>query len=122
MILFSNSPDADLGYLHAAIADGRLSWERVDDAIARQLGLKAALGLHRTAAPSSDVPREANRAYAEQVALKVPTLVKDVQNLLPLDPAKHRRVLVVSGGIVFPFLPDPCPSPCPTCSGSTASR
>lgn len=109
VILFSNSPDADLGYLHAAIADGRLSWERVDDAIARQLGLKAALGLHRTAAPSSDVPRETNRAYAEQVALKVPTLVKDVQNLLPLDPAKHRRVLVVSGGIVFPFLPDPLP-------------
>lgn len=109
VILFANDPERDLGYLEAAIADGRLGWERVDDAIARQLALKAALGLHRPAAPAPAVPRAEHQAYADAVALKAPTLVKDVQSLLPLDPKRHRRVLVISGGIVLPFLADPLP-------------
>jgi beta-N-acetylhexosaminidase len=109
VILFANNPEQDLQYLRDAVADGRLSWERVDDAVTRQLGLKAALGLHRPKTAAPDVKTEANRTYAERVALKAPTLVKDTQDLLPLDPTKHKRVLVVSGGIVFPFFPDPVP-------------
>lgn len=109
VILFANNPEQDLGHVRAAIEDGRLSWERVDEAIARQLALKAALGLHRPVATVPVVPTARNRAYAETVARRAPTLVKDVQGLLPLDPRKHRRVLVISGGIVFPFLPHPLP-------------
>ncbi|MGV3492184.1 MAG: glycoside hydrolase family 3 protein [Devosia sp.] len=109
VILFSNDPDDDLRSLQAGLADGRLDWARVDDAVVRQLGLKAALGLHRPAATIPPVPVEANQRVADAVALKAPTLVKDVQGLLPLDPKKHRRVLVISGGIVFPFFPNPLP-------------
>jgi beta-N-acetylhexosaminidase len=39
----------------------------------------------------------------------VPTLVKDVNKLLPLSPAKHKRVLVFSGGVILPFVPHPLP-------------
>ena len=109
VILFANNPEQDLGYVRAALADGRLTQARVDEAIMRQLALKAALGLHRPPAPVPSVPTEKNRVYADAVARRAPTLVKDVQCLLPLDPQKHKRVLVVSGGIVFPFFPDPLP-------------
>lgn len=110
VILFSNDPATDLGYLQAALADGRLSQDRVDAAIIRQLGLKAKLGLDAPATmPQGEAPNAAANAYATEVIRRAPTLVKDVQNLLPLDPVKHRRVLIVSGGIVFPFTPEPLP-------------
>lgn len=108
VILFSDDPEQDLAYLEVALADGRLSWDRVDDAVIRQLGLKAAVGLHKPAVDGAVASAE-TRAYADAVARRAPTLVKDVQNLLPLDPKKHRRVLVISGGIVFPFIPHPLP-------------
>jgi beta-N-acetylhexosaminidase len=107
VILFSDDWEADLSYLKAALADGRLSEARVDDAVIRQLGLKAALGLHRPQTEPAAVATEGNRAYADAVSRRIPTLVKDVGNLLPLDPAKHRRVLVFAGDIVVPFLREP---------------
>lgn len=109
VILFSNNPDRDLGYLYAALADGRLTQARVDDAIARQLALKAALGLHRSTAPKPFTPSDADRALVARATRAAPTLVKDVASLLPLAPAKHRRVLVITPGIVFPFIPHPLP-------------
>ncbi|VVT05238.1 glycoside hydrolase family 3 N-terminal domain-containing protein [Hoeflea sp. EC-HK425] len=109
VILFSNDPEQDLGFLETALADGRLSWQRVDEAVMRQLGLKSALGLHAAAEPPRRTEPEAAKAYAAEVARRAPTLVKDVQKTLPLDPDSHKRVLVISGGIVFPFLPEPLP-------------
>ncbi|UXN74327.1 glycoside hydrolase family 3 protein [Devosia sp. A8/3-2] len=115
VILFSDDPNADLMRLVKAVADGRLSRERVDEAVTRVLGLKAALGLHRDPAPPSlaaaqqVVGSEANRITASAVHARVPTLVKDVAGLLPLSPAKHKRVLVFSGGAVIPFVPQPLP-------------
>jgi len=109
VILFSDDPDRDLAYLEAALADGRLTEARVDEAVTRQLALKAALGLHRPAKPIPEIATPEMRAYSDTVARRAPTLVKDTQDLLPLDPQKHRRILVISGGIVFPFMPHPLP-------------
>lgn len=109
VILFAKDLEQDLGYLEAALGDGRLSQERVDEAVLRQLALKAALGLHAQEHLPARTDPEIARAYANEVARRAPTLVKDVQGLLPLDPEKHKRVLVYSGGIVFPFLPEPLP-------------
>src|SRR6185295_5082312 len=96
------------GFVVAALEDGRLSWERVDEAVARQLAMKAALGLHEaTTVPKVD--HAANKRLAEDAAKRAPTLVKDTQALLPLDLEKHRRVLVFSTGIIFPFMPNPLP-------------
>ena len=108
VILFADDPERDYGFVAAALEDGRLSWERVDEALTRQLALKAALGLHRPASlPSVDLA--AHKQLGEEAARRAPTLVKDTQALLPLDPEKHKRVLVFSTGIVFPFFPNPVP-------------
>ncbi len=53
--------------------------------------------------------RAADEAFAKELHQRVPTLVKDTQNLLPISPEKHRRVLIISGGIVDPFQPNPIP-------------
>lgn len=115
VILFSDDPNGDLMRLVKAVADGRLSQERVDAAVTRVLALKAALGLHQDRAePSIEAARQViasdeSRITATGVTARVPTLVKDVRGLLPLSPAKTKRVLVFSGGVILPFVPQPLP-------------
>lgn len=109
VILFVDNMDRDYGFVAAALEDGRLSWERVDEAVTRQLAMKAALGLHKGAATAPVVDHAAHMRIAEDAARRAPTLVKDTQALLPLDIEKHKRVLVFSSGIVFPFMPNPLP-------------
>ena len=115
VILFSDDPNADLMYLVKAVADGRLSQERVDEAVTRVLALKAALGLHQERDPLSlsraevIMARSQSKETTRQVTARVPTLVKDVAQLLPLSPARHRRVLIFSTGAVQPFAPAPLP-------------
>ncbi len=114
LILFSPDPEADFALVRAAIADGRISAGRVEAALLRVLGLKAALGLHRApaapmAANRARIGKAADRATARAVTARAPTLVKDVQALLPLSPARYQRVLIASGGIVQPLSPEPAP-------------
>lgn len=115
VILFTDDPNGDLMRLVKAVADGRLTQERVDEAVTRVLGLKAALGLHKERVePNIDdarrvVATEQNRQVAREVTARVPTLVKDVRGLLPLSPTRHKRVLVYSGGVINPFVPHPLP-------------
>jgi beta-N-acetylhexosaminidase len=108
IILFADDAERDYGFVAAALDDGRLSWERVDEALTRQLALKAALGLHKPA-PLPPVDLAAHKRLGEEAARRAPTLVKDTQALLPISPENHRRVLVFSTGIVFPFFPNPVP-------------
>lgn len=108
VILFVDDMEEDHRFITDALKDGRLSWERVDEAVLRQLAMKAAMGLHKPAQPVAvDLPE--HRRLAEDAARRAPTLVKDTQALLPLTPERHRRVLVFSTGIVFPFMPNPLP-------------
>ncbi|SFV37878.1 beta-N-acetylhexosaminidase [Devosia crocina] len=115
VILFSDDPNGDLMRLVKAVADGRLTQERVDEAVTRVLALKAALGLHKERSePNHDeasriVNRPESAATAKMVTQRMPTLVKDVAGLLPLSPAKHKRVLIYSTGAVQPFAPEPIP-------------
>ena len=111
IILFSSDPEADIACITAAVADGRISAARLEQALTRVLGLKAWAGLHKGAAPvnRAALGQPAARVAAEAVTARAPTLVKDVQALLPLSPDRHRRVLVVSTGVVVPFIPTPLP-------------
>ncbi len=106
VILFSDDWEADVAYLKAALADGRLTAARIEAALIRQLGLKAALGLHKQQAVPT-VDSAGNAAFAQSVAHRTPTLVKDVRDTLPLTLQQHRRILVFSGDIVIPFLRQP---------------
>ncbi|MFN5996136.1 MAG: glycoside hydrolase family 3 protein [Paracoccaceae bacterium] len=106
VILFSDEPEADIARIEAALTDGRLTEARLEEATIRVLGLKAALGLHQTGRQPADRARlfnPKNAALAKTITARAPTLVKDVQGLLPLSPDRHRRVLVYSTGIVTPL-------------------
>lgn len=112
IILFSDEPEADISRIEAALDDGRLTLDRLDEAMIRVLGLKAALGLHKdgkTPADRSKLAQPQNAETARQITARAPTLVKDVQGLLPLSPDRHRRVLVYSTGIVTPLHGDGMP-------------
>ncbi len=111
IILFSRDAVADVALITAAVADGRISAERLDAALTRILGLKAWAGLHKGVAKvdKAALARPENAVIAQQITQRAPTLVKDVQGLLPLSLAKHKRVLVVTSGILVPFFAHPIP-------------
>ncbi len=112
VILFSDEPEADIARIEAALDDGRISPERLDEALIRVLGLKAWLGLHRDGRAPADrsrLARPEDAATAQAITGRAPTLVKDVQGLLPLSPDRHRRVLVYTTGIVTPLHGDGMP-------------
>ena len=103
MILMSSDPDAEIAAVEAALSSGELDQDELDTSVLRLLGLKAKLGLHHPA-PRPPVDYEANRAAIAKVMPKAPTLVKDTQSLLPLDARRHKRVTILSTGIVEPLL------------------
>ncbi|AJY44834.1 glycoside hydrolase family 3 protein [Martelella endophytica] len=110
MVLFTGDLTGDIAHVRAALADGSLSQARLDEALTRVLGLKAALGLHKATREAEAVSvRLARLAVPEAKAIaadafaRAPTLVKDVPGLFPLSAETHRRVLVISGGIISPI-------------------
>ena len=109
IILFSDDPEGDHALIARSVAEGRISAARHEAALVRVLGMKAALGLHRGVPElrPEALGRPEARAVARAVTGRAPTLVKDVQGVLPLSPARTKRVLVVSGGIVSPLHPLP---------------
>lgn len=105
MMLFPSPLQADLAHLEAAIDKGWVSWTRIEQALLRVLGLKAALGLHRQSIDERLLPLSQAQALLRSTAhLQVErraasasiTLVKDVQGLLPLSPQRHRRIVLVT--------------------------
>lgn len=97
MLLFFNDPDEDIAYMKAGIADGRISEERLSDALHRILGLKAMLGLDQLVFPDKEglsvVGCAEHHEAAARAADESITLVKDTQKVLPLDPSKKRVLL-----------------------------
>jgi beta-N-acetylhexosaminidase len=71
------------------------------------LGLKARLGLHKRKRPTAAerqaaLGRAEDKAAATAITARAPTLVKDVNALFPISPRTHRRVLILTTGIVDP--------------------
>ncbi len=103
IFLFGKDLDEDVKYMKAGIADGRLSKERLDEAVTRILAVKAALHLPEKTADGSIFKTEADLTvlgnqehvtWAKECADQAVTLVKDTTNLLPLSAAKTKRVLL----------------------------
>ncbi len=106
LFLFFNDPDEDTAWMMEALNDGRLTRERLDEAITRTLGLKARIGLYKIANKADILPPKdeamarialpEHQAIAAEVSDKAVTLVKDTDDgVLPLSPEKFKRVLVV---------------------------
>lgn len=111
MLLFSGQPELDVAYLERALAEGRLTWARVNQALARVLALQCVLGLVRRPRHGASVPQaetkqqvehQAERAqeqqWARECAAAALTRVRDLDGLLPLQPQRHRRILLVEEG------------------------
>ena len=107
VFLFCTDEEADIAHMEAGLRSGALSAQRLEDAVTRILGMKAALGLHRKSLDQRILPLEKVRqivgshkhvAISHEAASQSVTLVKDTQKLLPLNPAKHRRICWISQG------------------------
>ena len=101
IILFNKDLDEDISFVKRGIQDGRITLERLNEAVTRILALKASLKLHDkqkegTLVPDEDALKvvgcEEHRSWAKKVADRSITLVKDSQNLLPISNKKYKRV------------------------------
>ncbi|MFH1523896.1 MAG: glycoside hydrolase family 3 N-terminal domain-containing protein [Chloroflexota bacterium] len=115
VFLFALDLKQDFEYMLKGVADGRLTMERLDEAVTRILALKASLKLHTKKQDGMLVPDESalsvlncaeHRAWAKECADKAVTLVKDTQHILPLSPEKHRRVLLYILGDTGGYMDD----------------
>jgi len=100
MFLFTKNVDEDFAYMKKGIEEGVIAPERLNDALIKILGLKAALGLHKKQAegnlqPTGEVPeKEEHIRWSKECADESITLVKEEKGVLPITPEKYKRVLV----------------------------
>ncbi len=101
MILFNKDIREDYQSIRDALEDGRLTWERVDEAVTRTLAMKAAMKLPQMKEAGTIVPGEEalaavrceeHRAWTKDCADEAVTLVKDTQGLLPVSPDQYKRI------------------------------
>ncbi|MBC5996726.1 beta-hexosaminidase [Romboutsia ilealis] len=104
LFLFFNDPDEDFAWMLEGYKNGIITDERLEEALTRILGTKAALGLHKKAKTEILQPKEEamakiglpeNVAIAAEVADKAITLVKNNEDIFPISVEKHKRVLLV---------------------------
>lgn len=103
MVLFTKNLEEDYSFMMEGYKNGTITEERLEDALERILGTKAALNLHMKQLEGTLVPpqsalenlkNEQFVGWAKECADKSVTLVKDTQRLLPLSPQKTKRVLL----------------------------
>jgi beta-N-acetylhexosaminidase len=119
MFLFVRDGAEDYRFMLDGLRSGRLSEQRLEQAVERTLALKAALGLHRKSLDERLPPLAQSRAalrapaslaLADRMAAQSITLVKDTAELLPLSVERHRRVAVVAQEFKAFFPGSPTPS------------
>jgi beta-N-acetylhexosaminidase len=117
IFLFAEDVKTDFAHMENGLKSRTLSEQRLEDAVTRILGLKAALGLHRKSIDERIKPLEEVRALiatplhktaARAVADQSVTLVKDTTSLLPLNPNTHKRITWIGKPApgFLPHMPD----------------
>ena len=103
MFLFNRNMEEDFRLMREGYEKGILSDARLEEAVKRILATKAAMHLPEKQEKGQLVPDasaldilncETYDRWAKECADEGVTLVKDVQKLLPIDPKKHKRVLL----------------------------
>ena len=103
MILFFNDHEEDFQFVMDGYRSGFITEQRLNEALQRILGLKAALGLHkinhekdRKLSPDkgrlSVVGCAEHVKMADDAADRAITLVKDTRQQLPIRPETHKRI------------------------------
>ena len=93
MLLFNRVLEEDIQYMKDGLSKGILTKERLDEAVTRILATKASLGLHQTINHGT-AKFEDFREEQLDLADRSITLVKDTQNMLPLNLENHKRILL----------------------------
>ncbi|MBV2148114.1 glycoside hydrolase family 3 protein [Sphingobium sp. AS12] len=105
VFLFSRNPSEDMALMLQGLREGRLSEQRLHEAVTRFLSLKAKLGLHRMTLDERIAPLEQVREtlrqsdhldQAARAAASSVTLIKDRDALLPIAPDRHKRVVIIA--------------------------
>lgn len=117
VFLFSRDPAQDMSFMLQGLREGRLSEQRLHEAVTRFLSLKAKLGLHRMTlderiGPMSQVRDTLRRPEHLDQAVRACatsiTLVKDRDARLPITPDQHKRIVIIAdeGSSFFSGAPD----------------
>lgn len=94
MLVFSTDFDEDYGYILAALEDGSLARERLDEAVARILALKAKVCFNEPLHEEVEGAR-----WHEECADKGITLVKNTApHMLPVTPERYPRIRLITLG------------------------
>lgn len=103
MVLYYRDKDEDMKFMHDALESGKLSQNRLDEAVTRVLAFKAMLGLHKKQAANEIMPPisdlsciacEEHLKAAKKVADESITLVKNTKNQLPFNPEIQKRIML----------------------------
>ncbi|MBQ9036942.1 MAG: hypothetical protein IJ115_05790 [Erysipelotrichaceae bacterium] len=100
VFLFTIDQKEDVQYMLDGLENGLLSHERLNDAVKRILGLKAMINLHKKpAVPSKErmavINSEDHKQVAKTVADKSVTLVKNKDNIIPLNNQKIKKIKLI---------------------------
>lgn len=94
MLVFNTDFEEDYGYLLAGVKDGTISAQRLDDAVARVLALKAKVCF----APPCEEEIDA-AAWHRQAAERAVTLVKNnAPDVLPMTPERYPQIRLITLG------------------------
>lgn len=106
MFLFFNDPEEDFATMLNAYKTGVISQARMNEALTRILGLKAAKGMHKKSADELCGTDEALAAALQNPEFKTvaPAISKDCltlvkykdEGVLPLSPEKTKRIMIVN--------------------------
>ncbi len=111
MFLYTNDYEEDMDYLRDGLKKGIITKERLNEAVYRILATKACMNLHEKknterVAPVTELEKigcAEFRKISDEVSDKGITLVKNTDNVLPLDPKKQKRILLVPQASENPF-------------------
>lgn len=107
VFLFCTNEERDIAHMEKGLRNGTLSEQRLEDAVTRVLGLKAAIGLHRQSIDQRLLPLDqvrdivrspAHGVLARELADRSVTLVKNTGSFLPINTARHRRITWIGKG------------------------
>ena len=108
LYLFFNDRDEDFGYMMEGYKNGTITEERLNDALHRILGIKAALNLHILQKEGKLLPPKENLTIvgcqehhdlSAKMADQYVTLVKDREGYLPMTTERYKNLkLIFIGG------------------------
>ncbi len=126
MFLFFNEMEEDFESMKQGYLDGRITEERLDEALHRILALKAHMGLHKKAKTEIMPPRsrmeevvgcKEHTDMQKEISGRAITLVKyKDKDVLPVTPERYKRIMIVyvkglsAPGLVSMFAPKTSPA------------